>query len=100
MRQNFAAAPRNQLQPIARNQDDPGPEIATQTCERGARSGASGRRCRRSLGLRAWTFLAAIVPALVTGVSNVHAVLSEPDNILYGTVTLDNQLVTAARIDV
>lgn len=33
-------------------------------------------------------------------VTDVRGVIPEPDNILYGTITLDNQPVTAARTDV
>lgn len=45
-------------------------------------------------------FLFVLLAVALLAAIPARAVLPEPDNILYGTITLDNQPVTAARTDV
>src|SRR4030095_15122531 len=46
------------------------------------------------------TLTTAAVGLLMATLPNAHATISEPDNVLYGNITLDGVLVTAARTDV
>lgn len=62
-------------------------------------------RCESELERLPWPsslspFLFVLLAVALLAANPARAVLPEPDNILYGTITLDNQPVTAARTDV